>query len=99
MNQKMLIVLVIISIAGASAYFVLGKKLTPPKNTLELQKTPPLVNNTSSQASTSLETADWKVYRNDKYGIEFRYPIELSESVDINELETKYAFQSILYFS
>lgn len=91
MNQKgfinILLIVIIVALIGAGAYFVStrqitspipslipGSTLTPsptPPPTLKLTPTPAP---TPASLSTPNETASWKVYHNDAFGFEMKYP-------------------------
>ena len=54
------------------------QSVTPPlnivKNNFELETTPTHTTTTKKATSPETETADWKVYRNELYGLSFKYP-------------------------
>lgn len=81
MNQKKLIIalsIVILIIIGMASYFVFIRKSKPtiektpltPISTLTTQTT----NSASSTPILKNETDDWKIYRNEEYGFEVKYP-------------------------
>lgn len=86
-SKKFLIILLVMLVIGigASAFFISTRQPSPaqqtaPSPTATLPMTTPTPTNThfpSKQAPTSSpvdETNNWKTYRNDQYGFEFRYP-------------------------
>ncbi len=78
MNQKgftniALVVLVIIILLGVVGYFTLMNKPASPNNVINQQQT-----NNPVTPTIQDETVNWKTYRNDKFGFEFKYPVELT---------------------
>jgi len=83
MNKKTALIaflaLIVISVIGLSAYLLQGtskrqKELTPVLPEVSKKILPPKEPTVPSQPE--IDTSDWKVYRNEKYGFEFKYPKE-----------------------
>lgn len=76
-----LLVIIVISIIGASTYFLKGKpeqergsKFVFPGTTGKIPAQPtPIV-----PSQPEINTFDWKVYRNEKYGFEIKYPSDFT---------------------
>lgn len=91
MNQKgfinIWIVVLVVIVAGVLGYFTFVKKSEPvTKQTSTTQIPPPVSTQTSNNQNAPTpqnETANWKVYRSEKYRFELRYP----PSLQINEEE------------
>jgi len=107
-------ILVIAGLAGASWYFVKRQSTpapaeqpvpaVKPPEAKPPEETPPVVTPPEGQEKVppekapADETANWKTYRNEKYGFEFRYPKEFAEDdkcaareVDENEISVGYS--------
>jgi len=73
-NQKgfanIVLIVVIVAIIAVGGYFVFVKKSEP----ITQQPTPTTTQNPTPTATPKNETANWEVYRNEKYGIEFKHP-------------------------
>ena len=85
MNQKgfinIAIIVLVVVLVGVTGYFFLAKKSTTPTelaNTTDTQSSqtaPSSINNMPPQTSRPTETADWKTYRSDAFGVVFKYPL------------------------
>ena len=90
MSQKgfvnIVLIFVVIAIVAIGGYFIFSKKSVAPTE-IQTQQPAPVSNEvktpTSTQTATqpsnkttssSPSTDDWKVYRSEKYGLEFQYP-------------------------
>src|SRR3989338_7211756 len=91
MNQKgfaniVLIILVVI-LVGATGYFAFREPITEQIQTTDTASFPG--NNTSPQPPLATsETANWKVYRNEKYRFEFTYPPTYTAKTENNSRNT-----------
>ncbi len=88
MNKTLIIILLLIVIAIAGGF--IAYQYWP--------KAQPVVNN---QPPISDETANWKIFKNDKYGFEFKYPsnFEIVDQYDFAKnnffVKTAYAFDDL----
>ncbi|MEK7542859.1 MAG: hypothetical protein AAB503_00945 [Patescibacteria group bacterium] len=90
MNQKgfanVVLIILVVVLVGVVGYFAFIKKPVTPtvmeqatNNTPTTQQTPSLTtDNISSQTPLTNETANWKTYRNDSFGVEFKYPLAIN---------------------
>jgi hypothetical protein len=78
MKKLILITLLIILIGaiGVSAYLLKGMGRQVGKVPTPTQPTSP--------PQTEIDTSNWKVYRNEEYGFEIRYPTDFIAETDIN---------------
>jgi len=63
-------IIVGVVLVGIGGYFLLGGKPVLPTAIVESPQV------TEEKATVSDEIANWKTYRNEEYGFEFRYPLE-----------------------
>lgn len=88
MNQRgfvnIALIILVVVLVGAGSYFVFVKKPadqpTPPEQTQarnNTQPTQPPANNQPSPTPKD-ETANWKTYRNENLGFEFKYPAQIN---------------------
>lgn len=87
---------------GAAGYFYSQSQTTNSPATSELSGLKAIKTLPVTQASSSNETSDWKVYRNGVAGFEFKYPpsftIGEGESKPDNLTTTGYKFSVSLYY-
>ena len=76
MKSKIIISCLILIIVGAFGYFLLSQKSSPAITEQQVSENLPNTEQTSSQVNIT----EWKTYRNDKYGFEFKYPREWTVS-------------------
>ncbi|MGB3922098.1 MAG: hypothetical protein WBL19_02365 [Minisyncoccia bacterium] len=65
---KIILALVLIITIGVGGYFFFTKKPDEARQ------------QTSTVATSTNETSEWSVYRNEEYGIEFKYPLEYQDA-------------------
>ena len=82
MKSKLLKIILVIAVIFivAMGYLYLTGKIGQKKEVKE---------ESVNSAVSSVETADWKTYKNEKYGFEFKYPkkLKLSQSKDTVSLD------------
>lgn len=70
MNKKLIIGIITGVILLIGGYFVFSKKLV-----LSVVNRQQNFSVTATPTISSIDTSDWKTYRNDEYGFEFKYPV------------------------
>lgn len=82
MNKKTalitLLIIILVGVIGASAYLLKGSR--------EQEKTEQPEEPTTTEP---IDASNWKVYRNEKYGFEFKYPKEYDEVEECKLKETE----------
>ncbi|MDO8590454.1 MAG: hypothetical protein Q7R65_00565 [bacterium] len=66
------LIVILVILAGGGYILVKKSKVQSPKQETKVEQN--VVSGTENQTVTD-ETKDWKTYKNDKYGFEFKYPI------------------------
>ncbi len=107
-----LLVIAIIAVAGAATYIVQQKKeaqqrqegaekVRQEEQVATIPETPKqtLASQPEEPATTEpVDTSDWKVYRNEKYGFEVRYPPELvAEVVESLSLNPSFGWEGVAF--
>ncbi len=69
-----LALVIIVAVLAGGAYLYTKNKTVVPASNLEAK--PP-----SAATSTAVDTSDWKTYRNNEYGFEFKYPPNLVQQI------------------
>ncbi len=78
MNKKafanVFLIIAIVVVVGAVVYFAFVKKSEPGAKQPSTTPTPTQSATPAPTPTPQNETANWKTYSNDEYGLEFRYP-------------------------
>ena len=83
--KKLLTILVFSTLLLGGCFPISKKPVTPPPvNTNQSQN----VNTDTATSTVEIDTFDWKTYRNEEYGFEFKYPTNLVLSVFNKETGT-----------
>ena len=92
-----------VSVVLALALGVIGcaKKIGVGNNNVNQNQNINANTNTATTAATStveIDTSDWKTYRNEEYGFEFRYPESIGGKKINMEFQKPFYFKSDLFF-
>ncbi|OGL66238.1 hypothetical protein A3B21_02130 [Candidatus Uhrbacteria bacterium RIFCSPLOWO2_01_FULL_47_24] len=94
-NVPMKIILLSAALIGAVGYFVVTKNrpapIVPSQTSIDATQTANPTP-TPDQSSPTNEIANWKIYRNEEYGFEFRYPEDAR--LDVNREDILRVFKN-----